>query len=90
MPDYARFMPTGVVITILLLNVLLNVYFQKTTEDMAGMDFDGAAEFAAMFEFYQTAPPDRDIDLTKKLNPNLTSFEQWVENNKDKIEAALE
>ena len=60
---------------------------QKTAEDMAAMDFPGAGELAAMFEFYQAAPPDRDVELTRKLNPDLNSFEQWIEANKAKIEA---
>ena len=57
---------------------------------MAKMDFEGAAEMAAMFEFYQAAPPDRDVDLTRKLNPELVSFEAWIEANREKLESCFE
>ncbi len=62
--------------------------FQMTTEDMAKADIPGADIMAIMFEFFQTQP-ERDIDLTRKLNPNIVSFEDWVEKNKD-VFAALE
>ena len=42
-----------------------------------------------MFEFYQTAIIERDIKLTKRLNPYVVTFDKWIAENKDAIEEAL-
>ena len=54
-------------------------------EDFAKLPFPGAADLSAMFEFYSNYNPDRDIELTRRLNPNMLSFEEWAEMNKDKF-----
>ncbi|NXN69813.1 NMRL1 protein, partial [Himantopus himantopus] len=41
----------------------------------------GAKEMAAMFRFY-ALKPDRNVDLTMKLNPEARTFPQWVADNK--------
>ncbi|XP_014791762.1 PREDICTED: nmrA-like family domain-containing protein 1 [Calidris pugnax] len=41
----------------------------------------GAKEMAAMFRFY-AMKPDRNVDLTMKLNPKARTFSQWVADNK--------
>ncbi|PKU34902.1 hypothetical protein llap_14797 [Limosa lapponica baueri] len=41
----------------------------------------GAKEMAAMFRFY-AMKPDRNVDLTLKLNPKARTFSQWVADNK--------
>ncbi|NXJ72927.1 NMRL1 protein, partial [Rostratula benghalensis] len=41
----------------------------------------GAKEMAAMFRFY-AMKPDRNVDLTMKLNPKARTFPQWVADNK--------
>ncbi|XP_054067069.1 LOW QUALITY PROTEIN: nmrA-like family domain-containing protein 1 [Rissa tridactyla] len=41
----------------------------------------GAKEMAAMFCFY-ALKPDRNVDLTMKLNPKAHTFPQWVVDNK--------
>ena len=52
-------------------------------------EVSGATEHALLFEFYQSDKCSRDIELTRKLNPSMTPFEQWVDNNKEAIEEAL-
>ncbi|NXN31365.1 NMRL1 protein, partial [Nycticryphes semicollaris] len=44
-------------------------------------DSPGAKELAAMFRFY-AMKPDRNVDLTMKLNPKARTFPQWVADNK--------
>ncbi|XP_053326851.1 nmrA-like family domain-containing protein 1 [Spea bombifrons] len=46
------------------------------------LGFPGAAELANMFRFYMMRP-DRDVELTLKLNPKAKKFQQWLEENKD-------
>ncbi|KFV02719.1 NmrA-like family domain-containing protein 1, partial [Tauraco erythrolophus] len=41
----------------------------------------GAKEMANMFRFY-ALKPDRNVDLTMKLNPKARTFRQWVADNK--------
>lgn len=36
---------------------------------------------AAMFRFY-ALKPDRNVELTMKLNPKARTFPQWVADNK--------
>jgi hypothetical protein len=43
-----------------------------------------------MFEFYASGKYERDIELTRKLHPGISTFEQWVENNRDAFEAAFQ
>merc|ERR1711976_1097426 len=49
-----------------------------TTAMMSNLPFPGAKDLANMFNFFQHGA-DRDHELTKKLNPNIKSFDQWVE-----------
>ena len=44
--------------------------------------FPGAQEMAAMFDFYERGNPDRDVALTKRLNPKARDFVTWVRDNK--------
>uniref|UniRef100_A0A8C5R6H1 NmrA-like family domain-containing protein 1 n=1 Tax=Leptobrachium leishanense TaxID=445787 RepID=A0A8C5R6H1_9ANUR len=46
------------------------------------LPFPGAEELANMFKFYWMKP-DRDPELTHKLNPKTKKFQQWFEENKD-------
>ncbi|XP_010174300.2 nmrA-like family domain-containing protein 1 [Antrostomus carolinensis] len=41
----------------------------------------GAKEMAALFRFY-ALKPDRNVELTMKLNPKARTFPQWVADNK--------
>ncbi|XP_075035198.1 nmrA-like family domain-containing protein 1 [Mixophyes fleayi] len=46
------------------------------------LGFPGALELANMFRFY-LMNPDRNIELTLKLNPKAKKFQQYMEENKD-------
>ncbi|XP_066544069.1 nmrA-like family domain-containing protein 1 isoform X2 [Amia ocellicauda] len=46
------------------------------------LDFSGAKEMANMFRFYHMNP-DRDLALTRRLNPQVQSLEQWLKKNAD-------
>ena len=52
-------------------------------EVFAKFPIPGADDIAAMFHFYDHGNPVRDIQLTKQLNPNTHSFQEWAEKNKD-------
>jgi uncharacterized protein YbjT (DUF2867 family) len=57
-----------------------------------GFGFPGADELGNMFQVYRDFESEvlgaRDLNLTRKLNPSLQNFEQFVTNNKDAIQAA--
>jgi uncharacterized protein YbjT (DUF2867 family) len=52
-------------------------------------DFPGADDLGNMFQlkadFNKEFCANRDISLTRELNPKLLSFESWLDKNKDKI-----
>jgi hypothetical protein len=50
--------------------------------------FPGAGWFASMFRLYQKGI-DRDIQLTKKLNPKAKSWEEFVVKHKAYYESNL-
>ncbi|KAM5152034.1 nmrA-like family domain-containing protein 1 [Mantella aurantiaca] len=53
-----------------------------TPEAYGKLGFPGAQEMVSMFLFYHMRP-DRDVDLTHKLNPDIKSFKQFMESNKE-------
>ncbi|XP_073414746.1 nmrA-like family domain-containing protein 1 [Dendrobates tinctorius] len=53
-----------------------------TPEAYEKLGFPGAEEMANMFRFYITKP-DRDVDVTLKLNPKAKTFKPWMEENKE-------
>ncbi|XP_077130281.1 nmrA-like family domain-containing protein 1 [Ranitomeya variabilis] len=53
-----------------------------TLEAYENLGFPGAAELANMFRFFITKP-DRDVDITLKLNPKAKTFQPWMEENKE-------
>ena len=59
-------------------------YNQVPVEVFATFPFPEADELAYMFAFFKKAPY-QDLALTKRLNPNVLSFEEWAERNKDKL-----
>ena len=62
------------------------VQLQKLSyEEFAKLGFPGADDTANMFHFYDHGNPDRDIALTKRLNPKAKTFREWLEANKDKF-----
>jgi len=56
-----------------------------TLEKFASLGFPGAEDLSIMFEYFQTGKMQRDIELTKKLNPSLASFNDWLVKNKEKF-----
>jgi hypothetical protein len=62
-----------------------------TTEEMAEVDFPGAKELAAMFDFMlQTDKYERSQEDTKKLHPGIPDFATWMDDNKEAFLAALQ
>ncbi|MCM8571024.1 NmrA/HSCARG family protein [Gramella jeungdoensis] len=53
-------------------------------------DFQGADDLGNMFQFYAEEEEYfctiRDVNATRKLNPELLNFRQWLEQNKDKMD----
>ena len=45
--------------------------------------FPAADDMAAMFDYYERYKLDRDISLTKRLNPQTKGFEAWAKEKKD-------
>jgi uncharacterized protein YbjT (DUF2867 family) len=54
-----------------------------------GLGFPGAEDVGNMFQFYAEFEEDlartRDLAKTRALNPELQTFDQWLERNKEKI-----
>lgn len=55
---------------------------------MTAFGFPGAEEMAAMFKLYVNGI-ERDIELTKKLNPKAKSWEKFVLAHKAEFESFL-
>nr|DBA19112.1 TPA: hypothetical protein GDO54_014981 [Pyxicephalus adspersus] len=53
-----------------------------TPEAYEKLNFPGAEEMANMYRFYHLRP-DRDIELTRKLNPNTKTFKQFMVSKKE-------
>ena len=60
-------------------------YNQVPVEVFAKFPFPGADDMAVMFEYYSVGHPEHDVELTRKINPNTQTFEQWAEQNKDTL-----
>ena len=74
-----------------IFQVIQNFVFQdsgQTADQMAKLGFPGAEEMASMFRLYQKGI-ERDIALTKKLNPKAKSWEQFVVAHKADFESIL-
>ncbi|XP_069425653.1 nmrA-like family domain-containing protein 1 isoform X3 [Ovis canadensis] len=55
---------------------------KTSPEDYEKLGFPGAQDLANMFRFY-ALKPDRNIELTLKLNPKARTLDQWLEQHKD-------
>ncbi|HKI78727.1 MAG TPA: NmrA/HSCARG family protein [Ignavibacteriaceae bacterium] len=64
-------------------------YNEVPPEIYRGFGFPGADDLGNMFQFNRDFEKDfcdaRDIELSKSLNPELQSFNDWLEKNKRKI-----
>jgi hypothetical protein len=60
-------------------------------EQFAALGFAGAAELADMFEFNRLYISNRrhDLEASRKLYPQLRSFEQWVRDEARTLSAAM-
>ena len=65
------------------------VYSPVTPDVYRGFGFPGADDMGNMYQFKAEFEEDycnsRSIDLAKKLNPDLISFDKWLEQNTSKI-----
>lgn len=57
-------------------------YANTSLEQFKSFGFPGVEDIVNMFEFYQTEKMHRDINLTKELNVDVDSFDEWVGKNK--------
>ncbi|XP_015315696.1 nmrA-like family domain-containing protein 1 isoform X2 [Bos taurus] len=55
---------------------------KTSPEDYEKLGFPGAQDLANMFRFY-ALKPDRNIELTLKLNPKARRLDQWLEQHKE-------
>jgi len=66
------------------------VYYNGISPAMfRGFGFPGADDLGNMFQFYDEFEKDlnktRDVEFSKKLNPELQTFEQWLDKNAKRI-----
>jgi uncharacterized protein YbjT (DUF2867 family) len=71
------------------------VKYNAVDADMyRGFGFPGADEMGNMFQadrdFAKEMLANRSLDETRKLNPQLQSFEQWLANNKESVAKATQ
>lgn len=66
-------------------------YAYVPRETFAALGFPGAEDLADMFEYYRLHIPSRktDVDACRALNPQLQSFDTWVNANASKLKGAL-
>jgi hypothetical protein len=64
-------------------------YLAVEPDAYRGFGFPGADELGNMFQVYRDFEKEvvgaRDVDLSRRLNPDLQTFEQWLQRNKSKI-----
>ena len=64
-------------------------YNSITPEAYRGLGFPGAEDLGNMFQFKRDFERDycgaRDLGVSRKLNPQLQTFAQWLDANKDQI-----
>jgi len=64
-------------------------YNEITPEQYRGFGFPGAEDLGNMFQFYrdfdEVCNSIRDVKFSKKLNPELQSFEMWLAENSKRI-----
>ena len=49
------------------------------------LKFPGVKDISIMFDYFNSQNMKRDIELTKQLNPDLSNFASWLNQNRDKI-----
>ena len=68
----------------------VEIFYQDIPAEVyRNLGFPGAQDLGNMFQFYNEFADYftgiRDINIAKKLNPELQNFETWARKNKDKI-----
>lgn len=63
------------------------VYEPMTLDQYRSLGFFGATDIGNMLEFIQHYGCDRNFDAIRQLDPNLTSFEQWLRHTEWKGES---
>lgn len=65
------------------------IFNNVTPETFRGFGFPGADDVGNMFQFYRdfdgVCNTVRDVNSSRKLNPELKSFDEWLEANASKI-----
>ncbi len=61
------------------------VKYNQVLGDVYSQFFPAAHDMAIMFEYYEVGKPVRDIELTRSLNPQTATFQEWAKRNKDKF-----
>lgn len=68
-------------------------YNEITPEVYRGFGFPGAEDTGNMFQFYRDQNDyfrkSRDVAFTKELNPELQSYEMWLDANADKLRSTI-
>jgi hypothetical protein len=71
---------------------LVNIFHFKgakqTADQMAKLGFPGAELMASMYKLFRNGI-ERDIQITKKLNPKAKSWEEFVVSHKADFESIL-
>lgn len=60
-------------------------YNQVPPKVFATFPFPGADDLATMFQFFVSGKMERDVEVTRALNPDIITFEKWAKKNKDKF-----
>lgn len=64
-------------------------YNEITPEEYRGFGFPGAEDLGNMFQVYRDFETEvcgaRNLEVSRSLNPELQTFEQWLAKNKDRI-----
>ena len=64
-------------------------YNAFSPETYRGFGFPGAEEMGNMYQFYRDFERDclavRDLGVSRTLNPQLQTFREWLERNRDRI-----
>ncbi len=64
-------------------------YNEVTPEAYRGLGFPGADDLGNMYQIYRDFETEvcgaRNLDVSRSLNPELQTFEQWLGKNKDRI-----
>ena len=61
-------------------------YVQVSSEQFRNQPSNPAAEdIASMFEYFSYGKPSYDVESTRKIYPGILTFQQWAEQNKEKL-----